>query len=340
MTRKFFQRAGGWALGLAVALTACAPIQAMTPATTSIPGQETIPPTFTAPIPSTSTSTPAPAIEAPQAIMANQGWQYAYQFVHPGDELEITATGAWSHDPADPNFSNPYGPAGVDLFDARAVLASAPMGSLVGRIGDNPPFVIGEHLVLISAYRGEFWLSMNDIPDRFSDNTGFVGVVVRLTPKPPVPGTPLTNLADGYYLVYPPEYSVAITEKGICLTQNDRPVVQTCESPGAATLEVSDAGGRTAAQIADQIIDVKDLNFQFNSYDMLVDGEPAVWISRDGADEILTMVIIVHRDRVYTLGFRSRRQIPSEGQEDQIMAEIDRAQKLYDTVINSFEFLD
>lgn len=138
----------------------------------------------------------------------------------------------------------------MDVLDPAAILTSAPVGSLVGRIGDNSPFVIGEHLVMTSAYRGELWVTMNDSPDRFSDNTGFVGVAVKLIPKPPVPGTPLTNSADHYRLVYPQGYYVAITENGICLTQNTKPTAESCDLPNVAKLEVGDANGRTAAQLA------------------------------------------------------------------------------------------
>jgi hypothetical protein len=331
MLRKLLHHHVKCLLVTVLALTACAPAQQL-PQPTVTPIPETILPTFT--------PTSAPAAPAPWSIFANQGWQAAHTFVHPGDELEITATGAWSHDPDDPQFSNPYGPGGVEIFESGVILPSAPIGSLLGRIGDSPPFVIGEHLVLNPAYRGELWLSMNDSPDRFSDNTGYVGVTVRLIPKPPVPGTPLTNIAQSYYLVYPPGYYVLLTEKGICLTQNNQPIAGACELPNTASLEVSDANGRTVAQLADQIITVGDLNFRFDSYDMLVDGEPAVWISREGGDGILNLVIIVHRDRVYTWGFRSRYPIPSLGQEAQVMEEMNQVQNLYDTVISSFQFLE
>ncbi len=343
MTRKFFQSTGRWVLGLAVALTACAPMQATTPPTmpTSVSTQETISPTFTPAIPATSTPSPAlPAQQAPMAIMANQGWQSAYYFVHPGDQLDITASGAWSHDPADPQFSNLYGPPGVDLFDARALLVSAPIGSLVGRIGDNLPFLIGEHLTLTSEQRGKLWVSMNDIPDQFSDNTGSVGVVVSLTLKTVGPGIRLTSSRDGYTLVHPDEYFVVITPKGICLTQNVRPDAVLCELPTSAALEVSDANGRTADQLANEIINENDPNFRFDRYEILVDGEPAMWISREGSDEILNMVSIVHGDRVYIWRFLFKEMHPGLGQEDQIMTELDQVQKFYDTVINSFQFLD
>jgi len=337
--RKFFQSMVRWVVGLTLALTACTQTQATTPPAASIPTLETILPA-TPPSPPAPTSTPAPAAPAPIEIVAGQAWQSAYPFVHPGDQLEITATGAWSHHPADPQFSNPYGPAGVDVFDPEAILPSAPVGSLLGRIGENPPFVIGEHRSLTSEYRGQLWVSMNDRPDGFSDNTGSVGVAVRHIPKPPVPGIPLTNMADGYHLLYPPGYYVAITEQGICLTQNEHPVTGTCEEPKTASLEVSESAGRTLAQIADQLITMHDLNFRFDSHDMLVDGEPAVWISMEGGDGILNRVIIIHGDRLYTWSFRSRVPTPSLGQEEGSMAEMDQVQNLYDTVINSFQFLD
>ena len=311
MLRKFFQNIGRCIVGLAVALTACAPVQ----------------------------TTLVPAIEAPWTIMANQSWQPAYQFVHlvhPGDQLEIVATGTWSHDPTDPQFSSSYAPTGVDVFDPAAILPSAPLGSLVGRIGDNPPFVIGEHLVMTSAYRGELWVSMNDSPDRFSDNTGFVGVSVKLTPKPPVSGIPLTNIAEHYRLVYPQGYYVAITDKGICLTQNPKPSAEGCDLPNVATLEVGDAKGQTAAQLVDEMVLVDDPNLRFDSHDMLVDGEQAIWISREGGDGVAQMVMIAHGGYFYLWSFTSLYPVPDVN----VAREIEQVQKLYDTVINSFEFLD
>src|SRR5215207_2137275 len=108
MIRKFLHIFIKWLPGLALTLTACAPAQQLTqPTVAQTP--ETILPTFT--------PTTAPAAPAPFAIMANQGWQNAFTFVHPDDQLEITASGSWSHDPANPKYTDLYGPDGVDIFE-------------------------------------------------------------------------------------------------------------------------------------------------------------------------------------------------------------------------------
>jgi len=284
--------------------------------------------------------TSAPAMPAPIGIAANQGWQDAYQFVHPGDKLEITAAGVWSHDPLDPQFSTLYGPSGVDLFEAKAILPSAPVGSLIGRIGDNHPFLVAEHLVLTSAERGKLWLSMNDSPDRFSDNTGSVGATVLFAPKPVGPGVRLTSTQDSYTLVYPAGYFVVITPQGICLTQDARAEAIPCDLVTATGLEVGEAHGRTGAQLANELINFNDPNFRFDSHEMLLDGEPAIWISREGNEEIMNLVIAVQAHRVYTWRFFFPVLHPALGQEDQVMAELDQQQMFYNTIINSFEFLD
>ena len=331
MNGNFFHPACNWIFTLLLVLTACTPA----PQPTQQPIHQPTPQPTEEPTPQPA----VPAAQSPLGIVANQSWQDVYAFVYPGDQLEFMATGTWSHNPTDPQFSNHYGPGGVNVFDPAAILPSAPLGSLVGRIGDHPPFLIGEHLMMTSEYRGKLQVSMNDIPDQFSNNTGLVGVVVSLTPKAVDPGIRLTSTRDGYTLVYPHEYFVVITPTGICLTQNPRPDAAPCELPITAALEIRESNHRTVAQLANEIINVNDPNFRFDRYEMLVDGEPAMRISREGNEELLNMVIIVHKDHVYVWRFLFREVHPGLGQEDQIMNEISRVQKFYDTVINSFQFL-
>ena len=100
MPCKFLHCTGIWILVLAIALTACAPVSGVS-LPTAIPMQATMPPTFTPTISTpTFTPTPAPALPEPRSISANQDWQSTYLFVRVGEEIEITATGLWSHDPA------------------------------------------------------------------------------------------------------------------------------------------------------------------------------------------------------------------------------------------------
>jgi hypothetical protein len=336
MTRKIFHLIARLALGLLLTLTACAPRPA--PRLRSYPQPQAKIKLPSTPGPSL-TSTAVPAAPAPMTIFANQNWQDTHLFVHPGDTLEITATGAWSHDPADPQYSNLYGPGGMDVFDARAILASAPVGSLLGRIGDNPPFVVGEHLVLTSESRGDLWLVMNDDPDKVSDNTGFVGAAILSAPRPPVRGLVLKSTRDGYSLVYPSGYYVVITENGICITQGSS------QFPGCgpATLEVRDAEGKTAHQVADSIVPKNDLNFQVGTIDdLMIDGEPAARVDLETPDGHLTLVTIVHPGRAYIWRFgpvQMNVSDPGDGVYSSEATPAEQVDRLYDTVINSFEFL-
>jgi hypothetical protein len=113
-----------------------------------------------------------------------------------------------------------------------------------------------------------------------------------------------------------------------------------CDLQTATGLEVGEAYGRTVAQFANELVNFNDPNFRFDSHEMLLDGEPAIWISREGNGEIMNLVIAVHAQRVYTWRFFFPVLHPALGQEDQVMAELDQQQMLYDTIINSFEFLD
>lgn len=321
MNGKFFHLARNCIFMLLPLLAACATGQLSIQESTPQPSQQPV----------------APAAQAPLVIAANQNWQETYIFVHPGDQLVFMATGTWSHNPADPQFSNLYSPGGANAFDPRAILASAPLGSLVGRIGDtSPPFLIGEHLALTSEYRGKLWVSMNDKPDQFSDNTGFVSLVINLTPRAVDSGIRLTNTRDGYTLVYPSGYFVIITPTGICLTQNSNPAADACDILNIATLQVGDAEGRTADQLAEEMVLVDDPNLQFESHDMLVDGERAIWVSRVGGDGMATLVMIVHETHYYLWSFTSKYPVPDE----RILQEINQVEILYNTVINSFQFLD
>jgi len=81
---------------------------------------------------------------------------------------------------------------------------------------------------------------------------------------------------------------------------------------------------------------VDDPILHFDSHDMLVDGEQAIWISREGGDGVAEMVMIAHGRYFYLWSFTSKYPVP----ETNIAKEIEQVQKLYDMVINSFEFLD
>ena len=297
-------------LGVVATLAACA----------------TVPPVQT-------TSLPTPTALAPmgesQSIIfpAHQGWQSLSIFVREGQEFEITATGAWNHDVADPAFAELYSPSGVDVFDSEAVLPSARIGTLLGRIGDNPPFVIGEHAALTADYGGHLWLGINDHPDTFSDNMGELEVTIKLGPRPVKDSQLLTNEQAGYLLLYPAEYHAVIYGNNLCLTPAEA-AMMACHVANAF-LEVSDADGRTLEELADEAAAQANPDIEVTRTNLTVAGEEAILLDNIYAADVLRKVVILHGERVYTWTF-----VPwSENETESSKMDI-----LYKTVIHSFEF--
>lgn len=312
MAEKNFRSAFRFVLGLAATLIACAPVPSV---------QTTIPPT---PTTVSSTSEPLSII-----LPANQGWQSLSLFVREGQEFEITATGAWNHDAADPAFANLYSPAGVDVLDSEAVLPSAKIGTLVGRIGDNPPFVIGEHAALTADYGGQLWLAINDHPDTFSDNLGELEVTISLGARPSMDSQLLTNEQGGYLLLYPGDYHAVISGSGMCLTPVEA-ALMACHVANAF-LEVRDANGQTLDQLADEAAAQGNPDIEVARSRLKVAGEEAVLLDNLYAADVLRKVVILHGERVYTWTFVPWAENESASSQMGI---------LYRTVIHSFEFQD
>ena len=312
MTYKNVRHTFHFILGLAAALSACAPVPPVQPTTLL-----------------QSTPTPVPSTGESQSIIlpANQGWQSLSIFVREGQEFEITATGAWNHDAADPAFANLYSPAGVDVFDPEAVLPSAKIGTLLGRIGNNPPFVIGEHARLTADYSGHLWLGINDHPDTFSDNLGELEVTIQLGPRPAKDSQLLTNEQGGYLLLYPAEYHAVIYGNNMCLTPVEA-AMMACHVANAL-LEVSDANDRTLDELAEEEAAQANPDIEVSRSSLTVAGEEAVLLDNIYAADVLRKVVILHGERVFTWTF-----VPwTENQ-----SESSQMGNLYRTVINSFEF--
>ncbi len=136
------------------------------------------------------------------SLAAERGWDSPAIFVRPGDQFEITATGSWNTGLEE----RPYGPGGTDRLEPDSILPSAPIGALIGRIGDNPPFLIGEHVIQTAEYGGELWLSINGPLEGLSGDPGSLEIAPILTPGTAGPAQRLTNHYGGYLLAYPSEY--------------------------------------------------------------------------------------------------------------------------------------
>jgi len=313
------------AFTLALFLAACTPRpQAVVMPPSSPEVQPTAAPTLT-PVPTAQEA----AAMAAQRVQANQGWQTTYLFIHPGDKLDVTASGAWSHAPSEAAF----GPGGVNRTDPDALLASAPLGSLLGRIGDNPPFLIGEHLTLTSEQQGELWFSINERPDQLLDNSGWLAVTIGFAAKPEIPGEHLLNELDRYRLVYPNQYYVVLRDGGVCFTLSSA-VSGACDRKGTASLQVTEAQGQTAEQIADRLAPPTDLNIQMERIPMTVDGTPALRLDGRIAGDSWRLVIVLYRDRVYIWKFGPWTETPG------LIDEYAELERLYDTLMSSFQFLD
>jgi len=110
----------------------------------------------------------------------------------------------------------------------------------------------------------------------------------------------LTNAEEGYCLLYPAEYSTTFPDQIVINPASDEG-----EMPGEAWLyiEITDAAGRTAAQIADEGIAALGEGFNMTRFEVEVDGEQAVVVDGLPAQDSARYVFIVHNERFYNLIF-------------------------------------
>jgi hypothetical protein len=113
----------------------------------------------------------------------------------------------------------------------------------------------------------------------------------------------------------------------VCLVPEITPMA--CHST-AALIEVSDAGGRTAGEIADEA--VAQAGFEIERSTMSIAGERAVVLNGVPGQDLLRDVLIVHDDRLYRLRFVQ--PYPDDPPET-----VERFETLYDMVIGSLTFL-
>jgi hypothetical protein len=91
-------------------------------------------------------------------------------------------SGTWSNDGAAQHFCDGEGfiPEAQDFRDVipKLLLTNAPLGSLVGKT-NGEPFFVG-NLYEGRPGAGHLFLSIDDKPDSFDDNSGFVRIVIIL----------------------------------------------------------------------------------------------------------------------------------------------------------------
>jgi len=120
-------------------------------------------------------------------------------------------------------------------------------------------------------------------------------------PTPSLETKLLTSAEDGYCLLYPAEYSTTVPHY-IVINPLSAPAG---DAIGEAWLyiEITDAAGRTAAQMVDEQIAALGDGFNITRFEVEVDGEQAVVVDGLPARDSARQVFIIHNGRLYNLIF-------------------------------------
>ena len=136
----------------------------------------------------------------------------------------------------------------------------------------------------------------------------------------------LVNTENGFCLLYPAEFT---WDGARMIVLN--PVSAPGDVPGEVWLlmSVSDAGGQTAAQIADAEIAAVGAGFEISRVELTVDGKQAILVDGLPAQDSSRYVYIVNNDRLYRFEF-----MPWFAQDGASPLE-----KLYQLVVDTLHFL-
>ncbi len=123
-----------------------------------------------------------PCVEAKNTVHADRDWQEISPNVSAGDLLQFKAFGSWTYVKGAGHASGPDGyspgPADAAPFQPQFKLPSAPIGTLIARIGNNAPFVVGSSRITSAANSGPLYMRMNDV--NHEDNGGTVSVEFKI----------------------------------------------------------------------------------------------------------------------------------------------------------------
>jgi hypothetical protein len=119
---------------------------------------------------------PLPPVDVQITVQADAPWQETGIQVRQGDRVQIKyLSGEWSiWVGADPMTD---GNGQVGRPENCRLMPEANLSGLIGRVGENPPFFIGNEADLFSEYNGSLQLSMNDCTP-FESNGGALTVAV------------------------------------------------------------------------------------------------------------------------------------------------------------------
>lgn len=93
-------------------------------------------------------------------VQANKTWQASGLIVTGRQVTQITAQGSWTANPA----TGMWGPAGDPQLRAKEgyTMPGQAEGALIGRIGNNAPFLVGVEVLVPAGQSGSFELCIND----------------------------------------------------------------------------------------------------------------------------------------------------------------------------------
>ena len=140
----------------------------------------------------------------------------------------------------------------------------------------------------------------------------------------------LTMEEFGFRFRYPAQYQAVIFEDSLCLTP-----AREYGMPGPChvqnfSVEILEAGGRTLEQAADEAATRGNPDIEIRRMPITVAGQPAILLDDIYAADILRMVVVVYNGRVYRLTFVPWAENPAPDSPMSV---------LYDTIIDSFEFM-
>jgi hypothetical protein len=140
----------------------------------------------------------------------------------------------------------------------------------------------------------------------------------------------LTMVEFGFRFRHPPEYQVGIYRDQICLTLEQR-----YGPPGLChvqnfSIAVEEAQGRSLDELADELAADSNPDIPVRRTNLTLSGEKAIRLDDINTVDVVRYVVVMHDDRIYRLTFIPWRDISED---------FPRLELLYDTIINSFEFL-
>ena len=124
-----------------------------------------------------------PTFERQVGVDALVEWQDTEIEVREGDWVQIAyLSGTWTIWKGVDPYMDANGQGG--RHETCALLPSANIGALIGRIGNTGPRLIGNNMAFSAQKGGRLYLSINDCTGAFSDNDGILIVRVTITPAP------------------------------------------------------------------------------------------------------------------------------------------------------------